>query len=858
MIAGTLVWVTNTYQRFAIDSQNQLTAATVSHLVTKHIEERHQQKVHPFIDEWSRLSTLVEGMKAGDPDRARIAANRMVHTLEVAQGRVQLRNVVVYTKDLERLASSEKGSTETIASLPALLDGLRQRSVRESRRIESYSWRSAAGRPLNSTIAPVGGFQVAGFIEFVTDPISDLQGLDAALQGQFSLVDVNGKTVFGQPPMFTRADRVEDMETLRVPIRGAMGEVWAVATLTRDLSDFNASIGALRDQALAIVAAVVLGSVMIGWLLLRLAVFGRLKEFSKAMQMLASGDTKVDVPNVGPDELNTIRNALLSLRDAVRERRDANAKVESARMEAEKQARLQRIILDNVGQGIIVFQNENLPILANELAEKFTGLAPHLALAQRETAEAGTGGVDAQAKAKIRTFNERIRSGEQGFVTTYERHGNQPGSWTQVSLRSLDDGMIVQTYQDITNLRAAIETARQAQFVAEKANQAKTDFLSNMSHELRTPLNAIIGFTEFVLVNEKETVTESQRDSLSQVLKAGRHLLNLIDDILDLAKIEADSVALTIEPVEPCAVIDECIALTASLGATRNVGVWNRINDTSLPPIAVDRTRFKQVLLNLISNGIKYNKRGGSVRIEQSMPGDRMLRLGVRDDGPGIPATQIESLFDPFDRLGAENSAIEGTGIGLTITKRLVDQMGGRIEVESTVGAGTTFWLEFPLSDRSRNSTGRRNDNKDHLIGARQDHATVLCIDDDPAHLDLVRKMLGQRRALAMVDAPTGELGLERARSERPGVIMVDVDLPGIDSYDLLETLRAMPETENTPVIALAAAATEAERRKGEEAGFFKYLVKPVATAEMIQTVDMALDAGQAGPDFGNAASAGR
>ena len=846
-IAGTLFWVTHTYQRFAIDSQNQLTAATVTHLVRKHIEEKHQGKVHPFIDEWSRLSTLVEGVEDGDPERARIAANRMVHTLEVAQGRVQLRNVVVFTKNLDVLARADKGSGESIEGLAALLDRLRLRDTRTSRKILSFSWRSKDGRPLISTIAPIGGFRLEGFIEFVTDPITDLKGIETGLQGQFSLVDVNGNTVFGTAPPARHANRAPELETLRVPIQDDLGDVWAFASLTRDVTAFNASVAALRDKALGIIAAVVVGSVLIAWLLLNLAVFGRLREFSKAMQMLAAGDTKVTVPTVGPDELSTIRNALLSLRDAVSERREANAKLETARAEAEKQARLQRIILDNVGQGIIVFQNENLPILANELAEKFTGMAPHLALAEREIARQGTVPVDAQVEEKIRTFNERVRRGEQGFVTTYERSGNEPGTWTQVSLRSLDDGMIVQTYQDITTLRTAIEAAREAQYTAEQANQAKTDFLSNMSHELRTPLNAIIGFTEFVLVNEKESVTENQRDSLSQVLKAGRHLLNLIEDILDLAKIEANSVALTIEPVEPCAVIDECIALTASFGATREVGVWNRINETSLPSIDVDRTRFKQVLLNLLSNGIKYNSRGGSVRIEGSVTADKKLRIGVRDDGPGIAGSDIKKLFDPFDRLGAENSAIEGTGIGLTITKRLVDQMGGRISVESTVGEGTTFWMDFSISARALSAAEGGSDRRvatEAPSAAVPDGGKVLCIDDDPAHLELVRKMLGQQGRLTLVDAPTGELGLERARTERPDVIIIDVDLAGIDGYDLLETLRAMPETENTPVVALAAGVTEAERRKGEQAGFFRYLVKPVATAEMVRTVEEALSAG--------------
>ena len=848
-VAGTLIWVTATYQRFAIENQNAFTAATVSHLVRRQIEDKHQRKVHPFIDEWARLSTLVRGMKEDDPQRARLAANRMMHTLEVAQGRVRLRNVVIYYPDMSIVASADKGSGESLATLPPFMDRLRNRSRGGQRKILSLMWRSQDGRPLISTIAPVGGFQVAGFVEFVTDPVPDLDGIETALQGRFSLVDVNGETLFVSNHSDAVSAEAAQLETLRVPVTGANGEIWAVATLTRDLSGFYAAVSVLRDRALGIVAAVVVGSVLIGWLLLKLAVFGRLREFSKAMQVLASGDTKVAVPDVGPDELQTIRSALLSLRDAVRERREANAELQRARAEAEEQAKLQRVILDNVGQGIVVFQDENRPVLANELAERFTGLPPHLSLTEREIAQTARFDFEENIKEQIREFNQRVRSGGRSFVTTYQRRGVGDEDWTQVSLRALDDGMIVQTYQDITDLRKAIETAQEAQYNAEQANQAKSDFLSNMSHELRTPLNAIIGFTEFVMVNDKESISENQRDSLSQVLKAGRHLLTLIDDILDLAKIEANTVALTIEPVEPVSVIDECVALTASYGDTRNVSVASRITENPLPSIAVDKTRFKQVLLNLISNGIKYNNTGGAVRVLRSEGEEGMLRIGVRDNGPGIPEARMANLFDPFDRLGAENSAIEGTGIGLTITKRLVDQMGGQITVESLEGKGTTFWLDFPVSEQvvvlPQPEQGRSEKPRDAECSG-----VILYIEDNPANLDLVRKIFSHNPGVKLLDAPTGELGLDRARTARPDLILIDLDLPGVDGADMLEILQSNPETAQTPVIALTAAATDAERRQGEQAGFFRYLTKPVATADLVESVEKALPSTDREPDL--------
>ena len=842
-VSGTLVWVTETYEQFAVESQNEFTAATVSHLVQRQIRDQHQRKVHPFIDEWARLSTLVKGMKESDPERARLAANRMMLTLEVVEGRVRLRNVKIYDKDMAAVSSADKGSGESVAELPELISTLVERDVRQQRQITSFMWRSKSGRPLFSTIAPIGGFQVAGFVEFVTDPVPDLEGIQSALKGQFGLNDVNGEMLVRyQNPDFPVDEQDGGVETLNVPIFGALGKPWATATLTRNVSKFHISIAELRDRALIIVAAVLIGSTLFAWLMLKLAVFGRLKDFSKAMQVLASGDTNVSVPDVGPDELLTIRNALLSLRDAVSERREANIDLRNARIQAEEQAKLQRVILDNVGQGIVVFKGlDKPPALANELAEKLTGLPSDFTMVERANMQMERLNLDEKIRTLVSGFNKRASQGERDFMITYQRPGLDAGTWAQVTFQSLDDGMIVQTYQDITDLREALETARNAQHHAEEANRAKSEFLSNMSHELRTPLNAIIGFTEFVMVNEKESISENQRDSLSQVLKAGRHLLTLIDDILDLAKIEASTVALSIEAVEPSAVVDECVALTASYGAERNVSVWNKITETPLPSIDVDRTRFKQVLLNLLSNAIKYNSKGGKVIIERAPTEDGMLKIGVRDDGPGIPEDQMVHLFDPFDRLGAENSAIEGTGIGLTITKRLVDNMGGEITVDSVMGKGSTFWVEFPLSNQVVTLPTLDADSEQEQSGTTA-VGKILYVEDNPANLDLVRKIFGETPGIVMVDAPTGELGLERARAERPNVILIDINLQGINGYDVLETLRAMPETEHIPVIALSDAPTEAERKQGEKAGFFGFLAKPVATAKLTETVEKALE----------------
>ena len=970
-VAGTLYWVTATYQQFAISNQHEITASTVSHLVRRQIEIQHQGKVNPFIDEWSRLSTLVQGMKEGNPEKARLAANRMMLTLEVAEGRVHLRNVVIYSKEMQPVATADKGSAESISGLPVLISRLLQRDRHEQRQITSFLWRGPDGRPLYSTIAPIGGFQVAGFVEFVSDPIPDLAGIGDAARGRFRLLDIHGTPLFEDENGAAAATNpvTAKLDTLQIPITDALDETWAIATLTRDVSAFRATVSQLRNQALGIVAAVILGSVLIGWLLLRLAVFSRLKGFAAVTGMLAEGRTNVEIPTVGPDELAIMRTSLQSLRNAVNERQratqalreseerlraiidnspnavylkdttgrytlvnastaeaqgfdskemigktafdhlpkdtaekiaaqeaevfetgkvswqelettteggqsvslmvkfpvvDSNGVITAvgtiatditeqkqsekdllaAREKAEQQSKLQRIILDNVGQGILVFHENGQPLLWNDLATRFTGipdalLAKDLTLDRCNRYQFKEFYFEEDTIRVVGDFDRRRKAGERDFVVTYQRRGIDGRNWVQASLRSLADGMVVQTYQDITDLRQAIDAAQQAQRLAEDANRAKSDFLSNMSHELRTPLNAIIGFTEYVLDDDSDPITSEQHQSLSQVLKAGRHLLLLINDVLDLSKIETGAISLSPEPVDPGLVIDECISLMATFAAGRNVEVRNTLASAPLPSIEADRVRFKQVFLNLLSNAIKYNTDCGHVFIEEGPAEPDMLRIGVRDDGPGIAEDRLAQLFDPFDRLGAESSAVEGTGIGLTITKSLVDQMGGRIWVESAIGKGSTFWLEMPISE---DSTERRVDPGEIEHGLAADvGGLVLYIEDNPANLELVRMIINRQASLDFIDAPTGEIGIRRARSETPDVILLDINLPGLDGFEVLERLSALPETRHIPVIALTAAATESDVKRGQAAGFFSYLTKPVSARDLLATIGRAL-----------------
>jgi len=398
-------------------------------------------------------------------------------------------------------------------------------------------------------------------------------------------------------------------------------------------------------------------------------------------------------------------------------------------------------------------------------------------------------------------------------------------------------GQMVQ--ERTSELEQATNTAQVAQRLAEEANRAKSDFLSSMSHELRTPLNAIIGFTEYVLESDEEPVTEDQRESLSQVVKAGRHLLVLIDDVLDLSKVEADAISLSLEAVDLREVADECVSLLSAFAASKNVEIDNQLTAQALPPVKADRNRVKQVLLNLLSNAIKYNKDPGRVQILQGAAAPGMLRIAVRDDGLGIADDRLADLFNPFDRLGAENSAIEGSGIGLTITKSLVDRMGGKISVDSVTGKGSTFWLEMPISDspvkpRIEPEACGSQDTTDI-------EGLVLYIEDNPANLELVRRITTRRPGIDFISAATGKTGIERARAEIPDVILLDINLPDLGGYQVLEALRVAPETRHIPVIALTAAATDADIARGRAAGFFSYLTKPFAARRLMATIGQAL-----------------
>jgi signal transduction histidine kinase/AmiR/NasT family two-component response regulator len=381
-----------------------------------------------------------------------------------------------------------------------------------------------------------------------------------------------------------------------------------------------------------------------------------------------------------------------------------------------------------------------------------------------------------------------------------------------------------------------------AMAVAEKANLAKSDFLSGMSHELRTPLNAILGFAQ-LMESGTPSPTPSQQRNLEQILKAGWYLLELINEILDLALIESGKVTLSGEPVSLVEVMLECQAMIEPQAQKRNIGMtFPRFDVPTF--VKADRTRVKQVLINLLFNAIKYNKPEGSVAVEYTMSPPDSVRISVRDTGKGLSKKELAQLFQPFNRLGKETSAEEGTGIGLVVTKRLVELMGGAIGVDSTVGVGSVFWVELRLTKAPQLAIPEAGPAA-LVQSPAPDGApprTLLYVEDNPANLELVELLIARRTDLRLLSAADGNLGIEFARAYQPEVILMDINLPGISGISAMKILRADPATAHIPIIALSANAVPRDIEKALEAGFFNYLTKPIKVNEFMTALDVALE----------------
>ena len=392
------------------------------------------------------------------------------------------------------------------------------------------------------------------------------------------------------------------------------------------------------------------------------------------------------------------------------------------------------------------------------------------------------------------------------------------------------------------SVRKQVEVAlKEAMAVAEKANLAKSDFLSSMSHELRTPLSAILGFAQLIESGTPQP-TPSQKRSVDQILQAGWYLLELINEILDLALIESGRLSLSLEPVSLAEVMLECETLVESQAAKR--GICVTFPQFSLPCfVKADRTRLKQVLINLLSNAIKYNTSGGTVALRCVDISPQRIRICVEDTGEGLNPAKIAQLFQPFNRLGQEANTEQGTGIGLVMTKRLIELMGGVIGVESIVGKGSVFWIEMDLTEERE-----LHPEVASLAPALQSQVptdprahTLLYVEDNPANLMLVEDLIARRSDIRLLSARDGISGIAMAKASQPDIILMDINLPGISGIKAVQILCADPLTAHIPVVALSANAIPRDIEKGMEAGFFRYLTKPIRINEFMDTLDLAL-----------------
>ena len=399
--------------------------------------------------------------------------------------------------------------------------------------------------------------------------------------------------------------------------------------------------------------------------------------------------------------------------------------------------------------------------------------------------------------------------------------------------------IFIGTVHDLTARNENQKKLNEAKLLAEKANQAKSEFLSSMSHELRTPLNAISGFSQLLLSDPEAPLNNDQTELLTHIQKGGEHLLKLINEILDLAKIEAGQISMSLEPVDLDKLIRDCSVLIQPLATMKKINYTVNYAELAGRFVMADITRLKQVLLNLLSNGIKYNRENGSLVVSFENAG-ASLKISIKDTGQGIPENMLSQLFQPFSRLGQESGEIEGTGIGLTITKHIIELMHGKIGVESTFGKGSNFWITIPMAENDTTQVSEKMEPELMEVHFK-DKYKILYVEDNPINLKLVEKIFNRFPDITLMSAPSGTLGLEVALGTKFDVIILDINLPGMNGFEILKNLKATEKTCKTPVIALSANAMQSEIDRGKQAGFYQYITKPINIQELVEAVHNAI-----------------
>jgi PAS domain S-box-containing protein len=511
------------------------------------------------------------------------------------------------------------------------------------------------------------------------------------------------------------------------------------------------------------------------------------------------------------------------------------------RQQAEATVRQQTSLIELAHDAIIVRDADSRVLVWNAGAEELYGWPRAAALGQVTHTLLGTRFPDSLAvvDAALAQYGQwegelvhRCRDGR--LVTVESRH-------VLVRDASGAPAAILEVNRDITARRQAEAAQRAAVTAAEQANAAKSEFLSRMSHELRTPLNAILGFGQLL---ELEASSPRQEKNITHILTAGRHLLDLINEVLEIARIESGRLSLSLEPVRLRDVVRETLDLVRPLAADRHVTLLAAALEDGRgePWVRADRQRLKQVVLNLLANAVKYNRDGGTVAV-RGEASEARVRLAVQDTGLGIAPEQLGRVFTPFDRLGAETGSVEGTGLGLALSKGLVEAMGGTLRVESTVAVGSTFWVELPLAQAPGAPSGTAENGtaaEIRVAGGRP--RTILYVEDNRSNLELMEQVIGRLTGVTLLSTVQGQEGLALAAEHTPDLILLDVHLPDLDGHAVLRRLKEDDHTRAIPVVMVSADATPAQIARLRGAGARAYLTKPFDVRQLLALIDEVLE----------------
>ena len=541
--------------------------------------------------------------------------------------------------------------------------------------------------------------------------------------------------------------------------------------------------------------------------------------------------------------LGAVLGGLRDIADQMRREFLARTEMEEARRESEERY---RFVAESASDGIITMDQNRRILFANRAAEKIFGLTitemlgrPFSSLIPERVRE--------QQDTELREYLNRVITGnpKQALQITGSGRGHRELE-LEISFGEYvkdTEHIFTGVVRDVTDRKQLERVLKRAKDDAEQANRAKSEFLSRMSHELRTPLNAILGFAQLL---ELDDLDDERMESVDQILKAGRHLLALVDEVLDIARIEAGRLSLSLEPVEVDGVAREGWELVRHQAEGKGITLANG-DGTCDARVRADRQRLKQVMLNLLSNAVKYNGPDGevSIRCGRGVTGPNRLRISVADTGPGIPEEAVGRLFEPFERLGADAAGIEGTGIGLAVSRGLIEAMDGEIGVDSAVGRGSTFWFELPLDEAREldEAPAEAAEPAPATVQPTTPKSTVLYIEDNPSNFMLVERVLGRRPNLELLTARNGAAGLATAREANPDLILLDLHLPDMHGAEVMKEINGDPRTRGTPVIIITADVTSDRARELLDRGADAYLSKPLDVQQFLDVVDRLLTA---------------